>query len=71
MKFSDEESHQSPGCLTAGVQGSNCGGGCSICGGSPTLCDLGKSIKILKNNRTLIKKDKDNKKKMKFAHEIW
>ena len=47
MKFGDEESHQSPGCLVAGVQGSNCGWGCSIYVGSLTYCDKGKSLKIL------------------------
>ena len=46
MKFGDVESHQSPGCLIAGVQGSNCSWGCSIHGGSLTYCDTGMSIKI-------------------------
>ena len=49
MKFGDVESHQSPGCLVAGVQGSNRGWGCSIYGGSLTYCDKGKSLKILQN----------------------
>ena len=30
MKFGDEESHQSPGCLTAGVQVSKCVGGAPL-----------------------------------------
>ena len=47
MKFGDVESHQSPVCLTAGVQGSNCGWGCSIRGGSLTYCDK-EVLKILK-----------------------
>ena len=50
MKFGDVESHQSLGCLIAGVQGSNLGWGCSIRGGSPTNCEMGMSIKVPAHN---------------------
>ena len=45
MKYGDDESHQSLGCLSAGVQGSNLGWGCSICGGSLALLDMDMSFK--------------------------
>ena len=38
-------SQQSPGCLVAGVQGSNHGWGCSIRGGSPALIGHGHAVK--------------------------
>ena len=49
MKFGDVESHQSTGCLIAGVQGSNLGLGCSIRGGSQALLDMGMSLIGLKD----------------------
>ena len=45
MKFGDVESHQSLGCLIAGVQDSNLGWGCSACGGSPARNGHGHVIK--------------------------
>ena len=45
MKFGDVESHQSHGCLVAGVHGSNLGWGCSIRGGSRALLDTDRSLK--------------------------
>ena len=44
MEFGDVRSHQSLGCLVAGVQDSNHGWGCSIHGGSLTELDMGTSL---------------------------
>ena len=53
MKFGDVASHQSPGCLSAGVQGSNPGWGCSIGGGSLNLIGHGHVVKGPKSKVTL------------------
>ena len=45
MEFGDVRSHQSPGCLAAGVHGSNNGWGCSTCGGSLLELDMGMLLK--------------------------
>ena len=49
MKFGDVESHQSHGCLVAGVHGSTKGWGCSIRGGSLAKIGHGHVVKMAHN----------------------
>ena len=65
MKYGDVESHQSPGCLIAGVQGLNLGWGCSTRGGSLARIGLGHVVKkahkhTMSGNCTEIIKIKSN-----------